>query len=321
MVDRVIFGADDINSSILFEGNASAITDSTPTITWDPNNATAYIIGIVSIETADTAQTIALSSVSLVSSAPLLSVVPGVVSITAGNLTLVSSVPSLLVSNIAPRVQVSWAELQVPGIVGLFITASVITLVGSSPNLAVIGGPILVPLNSITISGAASNLSVTPGGVTVVLNNIILAGSAEFFIILDYQILPPDADVVVGSWTDELGGVTNIYQSIDEEAPSDADYIQSEEFPSTSAYKASMSIADDPAVSGSHYIEYRYQKSGTAQIDLVVRLKQGGATIATWTHTNIPATWTDASQTLTTSEADSITDYTALDLEFEANQI
>jgi hypothetical protein len=47
---------------------------------------------------------------------------------------------------------------------------------------------------------------------------------------------------------------------------------------------------------------------------------QGGTQIAAWTHTDVPAGFTTASQTLSGTEADAITDYTNLDLVFEATK-
>ena len=42
-----------------------------------------------------------------------------------------------------------------------------------------------------------------------------------------YQVLQPNADSLnVGSWTDELGGSTDIYQSIDELRHDDSDYVK-----------------------------------------------------------------------------------------------
>lgn len=53
-------------------------------------------------------------------------------------------------------------------------------------------------------------------------------------------------------------------------------------------------------------------------INLTVRLMQGTTQIASWTHTGIGTGFTLATQTLSTTEADSITDYTDLRLRFTA---
>ena len=68
-------------------------------------------------------------------------------------------------------------------------------------------------------------------------------------------------------------------------------------------------------------MRYRYIKEGTNTINLVVYLVQGTTTIASWTHNDIAATYTDAEQTLTSGEADSITNYSDLRVRFEATQV
>ena len=41
------------------------------------------------------------------------------------------------------------------------------------------------------------------------------------------QFARPDADTTLGNFSDQGGGTTSIFQSIDESAASDADYIRS----------------------------------------------------------------------------------------------
>lgn len=140
----------------------------------------------------------------------------------------------------------------------------------------------------------------------------------------------PSADTSIGTWTDQAAGTTNIYQSIDEISFSDADYIQSVSAPSSAPYVTKLTTLEDPVSSSGHTVRYRYAKSaaGGAQIDLTVELRQGytnegspGTLIATHSYTNISDTVTQAAETLTTGEADTITDYTDLYLRFVANQV
>ena len=135
--------------------------------------------------------------------------------------------------------------------------------------------------------------------------------------------LAPDADTSIGNWTDEGGGTTNIYQSIDEWPFADGDYIQSEVGPSASAYRASLT---NPAATintaDTQTVRYRYGKSpgDSNQVDLTVRLIEGASTvIATWTHTDVSAVLSDASQPLSAGQKASITNHDNLSLEFEAN--
>jgi hypothetical protein len=137
------------------------------------------------------------------------------------------------------------------------------------------------------------------------------------------QFARPDADDNnAGAWTTEGGGSANLYQSIDEASASDADYVQSPVAPAAAIFRARLSDIEDPQSSTGHVVRYRYAKdaAGGATINLTVRLKEGAATRATWTHNDISETFTAAAQALSGAEADSITDYTNLFLEFEATQ-
>jgi hypothetical protein len=143
------------------------------------------------------------------------------------------------------------------------------------------------------------------------------------------QFARPTADTHLGNYKNEAGGTTNIYQSIDETSPSDADFIESPSAPANEPYVTRLGNLSDPATSTGHLVRYRYAKdqSGGAQVNLTVELRQGyvseaspGTLIASWSHSNISETWTTAVQTLTGSQADSITDYTSLYLRFVFNQ-
>lgn len=144
------------------------------------------------------------------------------------------------------------------------------------------------------------------------------------------QFARPVADAVVGSWEDEGGATTSLFESIDEATPSDADFVTSETAPATSVYATDLGTIEDPQSSSNHVVRYRYQKdaSGGAQIDLTVELREAyvdevtqGTLIASASHTDIANGWTDGSITLSSGEADSITDYSDLQLRFVANQV
>ena len=140
----------------------------------------------------------------------------------------------------------------------------------------------------------------------------------------------PSADTSIGTWTDDGGGTTNIYQTIDESSASDADYIESVQNPSSAPYVTALTTLEDPVSSAGHIVRVRYGKdaSGGAQVDLTVELRQGyvnegspGTLIATHSYTDISDTLTTAAETLTGGEADAITDYSDLFLRFVANQV
>jgi NADPH-dependent ferric siderophore reductase len=181
-------------------------------------------------------------------------------------------------------------------------------------------------LGSLTLSpsfGYAIASSVDP----TVINNVTLtpafgysrASSLGPIIFLGEQAYHPDSDDLVAQWLNEAGLGTNLYQSIDEVIPSDADYIKSPEDPGSSIYRATLEDANDPNTDHGHKVKYRYRKEpDTGVTNMKIRLKEGVTTIAEWTHTNVSTSWTDGEGTLTSGEADSIVDYADLLIEIEA---
>ena len=78
----------------------------------------------------------------------------------------------------------------------------------------------------------------------------------------------------------------------------------------------------DPTVHYGHKLDFRFCKSPASSkvMNWTVRIKQSTTTIASRTYTNISGEFIDGSLTLTEAEAGNITDYTILDVEFEATQ-
>jgi hypothetical protein len=133
----------------------------------------------------------------------------------------------------------------------------------------------------------------------------------------------PAADVTDGGWTDQTGG-PNLAAALDELIADDADYITSSASPgSPDIAEVQLGSLGDPNSSTGHIVRYRYGKDSAAgdTLNLTVRLRQGTTTIASWTHTDVPAGWTDAVQTLSGAEADAITDYSDLRIRFEAVKV
>lgn len=141
---------------------------------------------------------------------------------------------------------------------------------------------------------------------------------------ITYQYARPNADQVDGGWLNEAGSNINLFASIDEVTASDADYIQSANDPASDVCIVKLSSLSDPASSTDHIVRYRIAKNdaAAASVSVTVSLTQGtGATetvIASWSHTDIPGDATTHSQTLTTAQADAITDYADLYLKFSA---
>jgi hypothetical protein len=114
----------------------------------------------------------------------------------------------------------------------------------------------------------------------------------------------PDSDVSAGTWTPSTG--SDLYAMIDEETPSDADYITA-----SSSGTCEVMISTMNAPTGGWETTVRYRVEG----DITVSLREGASTeIATWTHSaGSPTTYT---QTLSSGEQSSITDWTDLRLRF-----
>lgn len=129
--------------------------------------------------------------------------------------------------------------------------------------------------------------------------------------------LNPDGLVGTSAWTDQSGG-PNVWLSVDEEYPDDADYARSPEDPVGSAVEFSL---DDTtlALGDEIYVEYRYGKGGTSPVDIRVNLRCEGTVIATWFHANVSTTMTTVSQSLSPAEIAAITDPSQLTVEIIAN--
>lgn len=140
---------------------------------------------------------------------------------------------------------------------------------------------------------------------------LTLEGFAPTFIERGSRYAYPTADVTAGTWQASTG--SDLYAMIDEETASDTDYIYTN---AAGACEIRLLPVTDPVSSSGYALNYRIWSpvGGNA----VVRLKQGATTIATWTHTGLPTTATDYSQSLSGAEADSITDHDDLRIEIEA---
>lgn len=144
------------------------------------------------------------------------------------------------------------------------------------------------------------------------------------------QYARPNADTYLGNYEDQDGATTDIFEAIDEVTASDSDWITSPESPSSEPYVCALSSVTDPQTGASHYVRYRYSKNVASgnQIDLTVELREGyvnegskGTLIADWSHSDISATAATAEQLLSSSEANSITDYSDLFLRFVFDEV
>jgi len=144
----------------------------------------------------------------------------------------------------------------------------------------------------------------------------------------------PTADITDGGWLDD-GGAATLFAHIVPLVPGaidgsdDATWIQSGSAPSADPVAMHLSDPEDPAVSTGHIMRWRRGKdvAGGAAIDLTVQLRMGytgegdlQTEITSQTDADIPDALTTTSYTLAGGEADSITDYTDLQMRILANQ-
>lgn len=131
------------------------------------------------------------------------------------------------------------------------------------------------------------------------------------------QFARPSSDVEVGaSWIVSGGGSSNLWAAIDEASASESDFITDQT--GSGAYETLLSSVGDPVSSSGHVVRYRASKENSAsgrQVDLTVWLLQGATTIASWTEVNL-GVWSTFTHTLTGTQADAISDYANLRLEF-----
>ena len=142
------------------------------------------------------------------------------------------------------------------------------------------------------------------------------------------QIARPSVDTIIGGYTDQSDGTTNIYQRIDEVVADDGDYIRSRLSPINDPYVTKLSTLVAPPTNAGHIIRYRYARKPDSadQLDLFVQLRKSyvdeddrGLLIKEWTHALVGETFTTAEQTLSEAEATDITDYDDLVLRFVFN--
>lgn len=129
--------------------------------------------------------------------------------------------------------------------------------------------------------------------------------------VVTVQYARPIADLSNTGWVPSTG--TDLYPMIGETVRDDATFIAAT-FPGA-LYECTLSSIGDPAVSTGHLPTLVLSAPGGGGI--TVRLRQSTTTIAAWTYHPGP-TPTEYTPTLSGAEADSITDYTALRLQFEA---
>lgn len=134
------------------------------------------------------------------------------------------------------------------------------------------------------------------------------------------QTLRPLTDITVDAGYNAVPSVGTgvaLASRIGEGARDDASYIESASNPTADVYETRLGAGLDPLSSADHKVSVVLSTAGGAvSSTFVVALVQGTTVKATRTYTDVPETPTLYEFTLTTPEADSITDYSDLRLRF-----
>lgn len=132
------------------------------------------------------------------------------------------------------------------------------------------------------------------------------------------QYARPSTDTETNGWVTQAGSASNLFDAINEATADDADYVRISS-PHGEVLKVDLSLVADPQSAAGHVVRYRIGKSGAAAVNFLVSLRQGGTEIASWTHYDVGTTLTTQTQTLTTDQANAITDYGDLELRIAAS--
>ena len=144
------------------------------------------------------------------------------------------------------------------------------------------------------------------------------------------QFMRPNADTFLGNYTDQVGGVVNIFASIDEVVEDDADFIRSPASPINEVYVCALSAGADPASSVAHVMRMATAVDLASQesLDFTQQWRQGyvseavqGTLIASQSRTGVTSiAFLISTYTLTAAEADAITNYGNLFSRFIINR-
>jgi hypothetical protein len=170
---------------------------------------------------------------------------------------------------------------------------------------------------------------------TPITNNltVMISVNGEIFlvepgasILIPLQSARPDSDPTV-RWVNGIGDEPctdlNTFNCVDEVTRNDNDYIQTIGLGKKNSDKQFYTLSDitDPLTSEGHILRYTISEAdvGVNPVKLDVVLRQGQTIIATFHHENLPTGFILVEQTLTAAQANSITDYSDLELTLDGN--
>lgn len=162
---------------------------------------------------------------------------------------------------------------------------------------------------------------------TRITEQFLYNASAAFGVGLSSGIGPPNFERPNNEQSGGWASTTNCPAAqpedcINEILQSDAEFITTSNLgqSDTDVVEFSLSDVSNPGINTNHIVRYTYRELGNPNDpSFDVRLLQGVTVIASWNHpAPLPSVFTLATQPLTTIEANAITDYSDLRLEFTA---
>lgn len=129
------------------------------------------------------------------------------------------------------------------------------------------------------------------------------------------QTARPNADIADTNWT----LLVSDYDKLDEVSPNDADYTECDNTLTTDSYvRVSVANLTDPNLNSNHTVNFRARKDANSDTsDIFVRVRNSDETlVADHLVTGLTTSFATYSYVLTTAEAQNISSYTALRLEF-----
>jgi len=108
------------------------------------------------------------------------------------------------------------------------------------------------------------------------------------------------------------------FECVNEDVRDDNDFIGTTALGTSNTDTDFMTLSDmdDPQRSDSHFLKYTVREAGvgTNPVTFTIELRQGATLLASFTHNNLPTTFTFFNQELNATTTDSITDYSDLEI-------
>ena len=128
-----------------------------------------------------------------------------------------------------------------------------------------------------------------------------------------FQALIPNADLVTGAWIPSTGNTLS--GVMNETVRNDGDYALLSNTIVSSTFRVGLSAANNPGSNQNNNISYVLAGTGNMNVRLI---QDANTTIAQWQHNSLTGSFTEFDQVLSNAQADAISNYGNLSVEFWA---